>query len=471
MIGWAGADGIHYCFIRGFGDMVFSVSPQNANPNYVHPLAENFEDFLKLLLACGDAAALEQAWMWEEAQFLTFLRDNPPTQEQSAVLAEVAKELCLTPMENSWRYVRNLQSSFDYAKIKYTDDFYDPDMNVHADLKAPEWEVYFDSNFWGHSTKDRAGEAIGIGRRFLWAGKNWHIPAVYTCGKGLVVDICMQIEPDQIRAFMEKWDLRCENEGANHFSHEQRMEIDRDNPLSFDFTPMITLNGKELFSSHGCGISHNPCVPDEANRNIESKWIIDHYGLDPAYGWWIWRAAFPWKTKRKPIMKALSITMDQHPVPIPGPHFRANKLGDTFSFTLPETGVAHALTVRDYSRQVLPDNCFGAATGAEFPKHYSMMRYTVDSEVIDGAVMIEDCAESDKPKKAQSDTFAPESVNCASVGIIGGADGPTSIILGESEHDQCRTVASSLHFEPVDDVEWRIVFQEKGYDGLSVRLI
>ena len=27
VFGWAGIDGIHFCFIRGFGEMVFSVSP------------------------------------------------------------------------------------------------------------------------------------------------------------------------------------------------------------------------------------------------------------------------------------------------------------------------------------------------------------------------------------------------------------------------------------------------------------
>ena len=27
VFGWAGVDGIHYCFIRGFGDTVFAVSP------------------------------------------------------------------------------------------------------------------------------------------------------------------------------------------------------------------------------------------------------------------------------------------------------------------------------------------------------------------------------------------------------------------------------------------------------------
>ena len=29
VIGWAGVDGIHFCLIRGFGEMVFAVSPMN----------------------------------------------------------------------------------------------------------------------------------------------------------------------------------------------------------------------------------------------------------------------------------------------------------------------------------------------------------------------------------------------------------------------------------------------------------
>lgn len=108
IFGWAGVDGIHYCFIRGFGGMVFAVSPMNAAPDCVHPLARDFADFLRLLLACGDAAALEQAWMWGEAQFDAFLRENPPTAEQEACLAAVAAQLGLTPMEHPWAYLREL---------------------------------------------------------------------------------------------------------------------------------------------------------------------------------------------------------------------------------------------------------------------------------------------------------------------------------------------------------------------------
>ena len=44
---------------RDFGGMVFSVSPMNSALDFVHPLANDFEDFLRLLLACSDSAALE----------------------------------------------------------------------------------------------------------------------------------------------------------------------------------------------------------------------------------------------------------------------------------------------------------------------------------------------------------------------------------------------------------------------------
>ena len=29
IFGWAGVDGIHFCFVRGFGETVFAVSPMN----------------------------------------------------------------------------------------------------------------------------------------------------------------------------------------------------------------------------------------------------------------------------------------------------------------------------------------------------------------------------------------------------------------------------------------------------------
>jgi DNA-binding NtrC family response regulator len=52
-------DGIHYCTIPQFGEIIFAVSPMNFG-DCVHPIALNFEDLLRLLLHCVDIAALEQ---------------------------------------------------------------------------------------------------------------------------------------------------------------------------------------------------------------------------------------------------------------------------------------------------------------------------------------------------------------------------------------------------------------------------
>ena len=47
----------------------------------------------------------------------------------------------------------------------------------------------------------------------------------------------------------------------------------------------------------------------------------------------------------------------------------------------------------------------------------------------------------------------------ACVGIIGGADGPTMIVLGSGARECTHAVCSALHFGPVQtDIEWRVEF-------------
>ena len=75
--------------------------------------------------------------MWDKAQFEAFLQDNPPTQDQQRTLSELAEKMKLTPMEQPWVYIKKLQASFDYSKIKYTEDYYDVDMNPEAEPTIP----------------------------------------------------------------------------------------------------------------------------------------------------------------------------------------------------------------------------------------------------------------------------------------------------------------------------------------------
>lgn len=125
ILGRVGVDGIHFCTVPDFGEMVFAVSPMNDIPDLVRPVAKDFTDFLRLLLACGDTAAIEQAWMWSAEQFAAFVADNPPTADGRAVLDTLAEKMQLTPMEDPFAYIRGLQATFDTDQIPYTEEYYD----------------------------------------------------------------------------------------------------------------------------------------------------------------------------------------------------------------------------------------------------------------------------------------------------------------------------------------------------------
>ena len=330
IFGWAGVDGIHFCFVRGFGETVFAVSPMNGGKDCVHVIARDFSDFLRLLLAVGDSAALEQAWQWDEAQFDAFLAENPPTDEQKAVLSQITTVFSLTPMERPWQYLHELQAEFDLSKLKFTEDFYDPEMNPDAPEQKTDWKVYFDGSFWGHHGHGRAGREMSVQKWFSWAGRDWFVPSVYLCAKGIVVDFCMRAEASALRGFMEKWGIDPESDESIDFTRDEREQMEREHPLSLAFTPSLILNGAKLRTSHGCGVIF---LPEQPGFCADAEPAMAHYGLDRAYGWSIRRAAFPFVTKRAPKLKSLAVTMTADEVRIPGAHFRADKAGDTFAFS------------------------------------------------------------------------------------------------------------------------------------------
>ena len=187
IFGWAGVDGIHFCFVRGFGTQIFAVSPANGPGEFVHPIAADFADFLRLLLACGDSAALEQAWMWDEGTFDTFLQENPPTPEQRSVLEQLSETLDLTPMEQPWAYLRDQRERLDAGKLRFSDEYYE--VTGEPKPKPGPWKVYFE----GKARGKRAGKPMNLNAEFDWAGRHWLVPTTYLCAEGLVLDILEKI--------------------------------------------------------------------------------------------------------------------------------------------------------------------------------------------------------------------------------------------------------------------------------------
>ena len=198
IIGWAGVDGIHYCTVPEFGKMIFAVSPMNVG-DYVHPIAENFRDLLRLLLSCGDMGALEQCYAWDEEEYKAWLIDCPATKKQAQALAAIQAEFGLEPMEDAFAYVKQLQREFDLSKIPYTEDFYDIDMNPAAPKPAPEWKVTFRGDFHSADQQGVPGIPIQTNKEFHWAGIEWVIPEVYAFEEGLVVLTLGKVDPVEVR--------------------------------------------------------------------------------------------------------------------------------------------------------------------------------------------------------------------------------------------------------------------------------
>ena len=124
-IGFEGS--IMYCFIEPYGDMVFACNPETCADAFVYPLARTFEDFMRLILACGSTNPIEQIVWMNKDKFAEHLKEEEAirTKEQKAVISYLEKELGISSIDNPYDYVKELQSHFDNSGIMYSDEYYD----------------------------------------------------------------------------------------------------------------------------------------------------------------------------------------------------------------------------------------------------------------------------------------------------------------------------------------------------------
>ena len=126
IIGWENS--IHYRFLPGYGEMVFAVNPESCADAFVYPLAKDFSDFLRLILACGSTTAAEQIILWDRESFERFLHsdDNAILPQQARVLEVIREQLHLMPMEDSFDCVKALQAQCgELSLICCSDEYYD----------------------------------------------------------------------------------------------------------------------------------------------------------------------------------------------------------------------------------------------------------------------------------------------------------------------------------------------------------
>ncbi len=467
MIGWAGVEGIHYCFIKGFGEMVFAVSPAAFPGEYVHPVARSFEDLLRLLLTCGSMDAIEQAYMWDKELFDQYIMVNQPNENQKSMMRVIKDAFQIIPMEEPYVYIKDLQTGFDYGKLVFPKEYYE--MVPEADATnavVPEWKVTYEGGFY--PKRGRAGKEIRVDQTFAWGDEIWHIPAVYLCTKGMVVDFCIEVEPEVVAKFISKWHLYEENSGA--YSNAEYEQIQEEHPLNVDFHSKLSANDTELCQSQGSCVYWIPkeCMPEDLETETEAKGVIEYYGYDPKKAWAVHRVSYPWTEKKPRRIHSLEIRLEREMAKIPSRPFVTPKPGETHGILNPVTGVEHMLTVMAYEEREMdpmhfPDN------GMEWPPNYAIMSYTLFPELED--FYLKDSCHGDSPRRKQENPHGPMAASVGIVGLRPKREAGEEYYHPDGTAAKLRVGCSSVYFEKPEKIEWELTFREKRVPDMKIKLV
>ncbi len=459
VIGWTGVDGIHYCTIKGFREMVFAIEPMADYGRHAFPVAESFEDFLRLLMACGHEAHLEQAHVWSREKYDAFVKENPITKEASEQMRYLQNEYGLAPIDDPYDYLKTIYDGFDYGTIPFKAEYRKLFPEKEIPTASPKaWRVYFSLGGKGIGG-EKAGAELTIGKRFSWNDCEWYIPSAYVCAKGLILDIFARADADKVNEFFERWDWIKE-----YGTPEQAEELQERNPMNLDYGVSAVVNEKSVQSAKALGDAWVKGRIEYQSDLMEE--VLDHYGMDPEKCW-IWRRiSFPWATKTKPAVKRLRLTLAQRPPIVSGDRFRVSEAGQQLRFTHPITNVEHTLTVHEYERETLYfDRQFSG--GYLHPDNLVRFSYTVCPELSASQFQITDCRRGDMPRRME--TQRPLHDFESAISLIGGADGPTAVITGVPVSSRkLRSACSALTFEPQKQVEWRMTFREKTVEDIHV---
>lgn len=329
-------------------------------------------------------------------------------------------------------------------------------------------DVYYSGDLWRHPHGEDAGRAIQLNFVFSYGGYDWYIPLAYICNKGIVLDICRRIPIEKLRAFHDKW----QDAEEEPLSKEQRERFELENPMNFHADFEAVINGENVRSEGGYGTSWQPASAEEHNNAtmvVEDDWM-KAYCLERGSGWHCDRARFPWSSINERELKTLSIKIRRnseiHPC---NKHFRCKPGCEPFDivFNHPLTREPYELHILSCTREEIEEPVFGNEEKTKnktknkiknkrivYPKKYCMLSYHISPTSLDGqSVLVHDCSESDRPKNEKRGT-----ATC--IGVISSSNGEEKIKYGYS----------SLHHEPVEEVEWYISVQitVKDYETISI---
>lgn len=301
-------------------------------------------------------------------------------------------------------------------------------------------KVYYNSSLWGRD-KGLTGLPQRVNWQFEHRGTKRFIPYIYRFSKGIVFDIITILDEESLREFIEKYEAI-----EDRLTSLERRCAEQEHPYQAVSIMDIWINGNKIVEGYSSSSSVDiPLLQD----NLELKPIKKAYSsiLKDENSFGCARYCIPYPetdSKIKKILRFLrldrvkSMKVSTYPVYCFFPldiHFEMN-VGENqkeISFEHPTTGTRHRVYFNRGEIVEYSINSDGV------PKIYAMQSiYEIVPPLPDGDSLQFNSSISYTVEPDNNDKFTPTSA--ASIGIIGGAYGPTAIFT--SSKGLCFSVPS-----------------------------
>ena len=320
-------------------------------------------------------------------------------------------------------------------------------------------DVYHDRNIWGKGKPENKLTAIPVNRSFLWDKQEILIPAIYVGKAGAALDVCAKIPTEDMAAFLTKWNYE---RRISLKTPEEFDQIDAENPGSREFAVEICLDDTPLLLGMSSSMRWYPNniirmgfadpVGEDRFENDKSaeEWMYA-YDCDRECCWYFERLCYNWDGEPILSPQKISLAFRANLISITAGHFSTGVScdGETVKITHPITGQEYILTLHG-CEQTRHSFAEIGAKGMVYPEYCQILSYSITPEIDRSLFTIRDCTEGDQPRMGDAQ------------GQPCGADGPTAIFMTRKNAAPEKQLAvSSLHFEPVPEVLWRVIFKIK----------
>ena len=300
-------------------------------------------------------------------------------------------------------------------------------MYIHWDS-----DVVSPIQLWGREqTIDYAFDAVGS-RRI--------VGALYRFPEGVIMDILTPIDEVRIRAFYDQYESN-----EDQLSPGQRRVAGQNNPYQSMPIQSISIDGTKPDSFSSTTLYHMPWLGDERTLTKEARAYSKK--LNGATCFVCDRITIPLNESRisafayaakwlcaKPIEQ---ITMQMHGTQFFSPLELSFDLLNPFtnskqeSFVHPITQLTHTITFIEAEQIEIAQPMFGNA-----PIYFSQVSYEIDPELPEGESLL--FSSTGAMPWHTSDPFDESNeASVAAIGIIGGSDGPTMILVPNRERNNC----------------------------------